>query len=368
VSKVSAYELRWARLADEPEIRALVGGVGMPGAVSVRFAREPDYFLGTTIMGDQCEVLVARHQPDGQLVGMGCRAEGRACINGRKAPLGYIGQIRVAHGHRGAWLVQQGAQWFREAGEPGLLYFGVIATDNPKARGVLTGARLPAGVHVRRMCGITTLGIMLRGRSATQAPGINVEPASRDTIPEVIDFWEKNGSKRQFFPAYQLTDFTEGARMRGLLPEDLMIARRRGRIVGVMAAWDQASFKQDIVEGYGPVLQRLRPIYNAGARLLGFSGLTPPGQAIPLAFAACVCVADDDIGVMRALLETCSHHALRRGKAFLMLGLADQDPLLTAARERAHISYHSDLFAACWAREPLAALDGRIPYIEIATL
>jgi hypothetical protein len=24
----------------------------MPGAVSVRFAREPDYFLGATIMGD----------------------------------------------------------------------------------------------------------------------------------------------------------------------------------------------------------------------------------------------------------------------------------------------------------------------------
>ena len=48
---------------DEPEIRALVGSVVMPGTVSVRFEREPDYFLGTTVQGDPCDVLVARHRP-----------------------------------------------------------------------------------------------------------------------------------------------------------------------------------------------------------------------------------------------------------------------------------------------------------------
>ena len=68
----------------------------MPGAVAVRFAREPDYFLGTTIMGDPCDVLVARHQPDGRLAGIACRAERRAYLNGQESPLGYIGQIRVA--------------------------------------------------------------------------------------------------------------------------------------------------------------------------------------------------------------------------------------------------------------------------------
>ena len=45
------FELRQATMEDDADIRALIGSVSMPGAVSIRFSREPDYFLGTTIMG-----------------------------------------------------------------------------------------------------------------------------------------------------------------------------------------------------------------------------------------------------------------------------------------------------------------------------
>jgi hypothetical protein len=135
-----------------------------------------------------------------------------------------------------------------------------------------------------------------------------------------------------------------------------------------MAAWDQAAYKQDIVEAYGPPLRRLWPICDAAARLLGFSPLTEPGQAIPLAFAACICIADDDAAVMQALLAACARHARDRGKAFLMLGLADHDPLLRAVRGNLRITYHSDLYAAAWSRGVVEQLDERVPYIEIATL
>ena len=73
-----------------------------------------------------------------------------------------------------------------------------------------------------------------------------------------------------------------------------MVARRGKKIVGVMAVWDQAAYKQDIVDAYSPTLRRLRPVYNLVARLLGAHPLTPPGQAIQLAFAACICIANDD--------------------------------------------------------------------------
>jgi hypothetical protein len=62
MSSETTFDLRWATPDDEPDIRALVGSVPMPGAVAVRFAREPDYFLGAAIMGDPCDVLVARHR------------------------------------------------------------------------------------------------------------------------------------------------------------------------------------------------------------------------------------------------------------------------------------------------------------------
>jgi hypothetical protein len=361
-------DLRWALPQDEPDIRALIGAVAMPGTVSVRFAREPNYQLGTTIMGDPCDVLIARRGSDGQLAAMGCRSERQAYVNGIETTLGYIGQIRVAEGFRGTWLIQRGAQWFNERGAPTMPYFGVIASDNPRARALLTGGRLPAGVHVRRMCGMTTYAIALRRGRARSVRGLQLLSGSDADLAEIVEFLNHHGRRRQFFPAYRLGDFVGGERMRGLVPEDIMIARRNGAIAGVMAVWDQAEYKQDVVDAYAPSLQQLRPAYDLAARLLGFAPLTPPGSAIPLAFAACVCIANDDLEIMRVLLTASKARAYARGKAFLMLGLAKNDPLLAAARRTMHVTYHSDLYAACWSAEQLSALDERIPYVEIATL
>lgn len=360
-------EFRWASEDDEPQIRALVGSVPMPGAVSIRFAREPNYFLGASIMGDSCEVLIAR-EPGGPLAAMGCRAESRAYINGQESQLGYIGQIRVADGYRGLWLIQRGAEWFREASNAGLVYFGVIASDNPRARKLLTADRLPGGIHVRRMTGITTMAFILRRQRIPQSRAIEVLQGSGTQLKEILGFLTRHGPAKQFFPAYDLEDFVGGTRMRGLRPSDLMLARRSGQLVGVMAVWDQSAYKQDVVEAYGPGLRRLRPIYDLAGRLLGFPPLPRPGDAMPLAFAACICVPEEDPNVIEALLSACADHAFRQGKAYLMLGLADNDPLLAACRRRLHVTYHSDLFAASWSAEALAALDARIPYIEIAAL
>jgi hypothetical protein len=184
----------------------------------------------------------------------------------------------------------------------------------------------------------------------------------------VVSFLRRCGPRRQLFPAYSLEDLTGGATTRGLAPEHIMVARRGEAVIGVMAAWDQAAFKQDIVDEYGPMLRRLRPFYDLAARALGARPLTPPGEAIPLAFAACTCVADDDPAVMRGLLAACARSARERGKAFLMLGLADDDPLLAVARPWLHVTYRSDLFAFSWSADPAQVLDGRVPYVEIATL
>lgn len=364
----SAFDIYWAGREDESDIRALIGSVVMPGAVSVRFAREPDYFLGASIMGDRCDVLVARHRPDRRLAAIGCRAERPAFVNGRQGRVGYIGQIRVAEGFRGTWLVQQGAQRFREAGGRDLLYFGVIASENPRARKLLTGARLPGGVHIRRLCGITTYAIALRHQRQPRVQGIRIGAGSTERLGAIVDFLRRHGARRQLFPAYTEEDFFSRARLRGLSPQDIIVASRDGAICGVMAVWNQAAYKQDVVDSYSPTLRRIRPFYDVGARLLGFAPLTAPGQAIPLSFAACVCVANDDLEVMRALLRVSEEHARQSGKAFLMLGLADKDPLLAAASTMIHLTYRSDLYAAAWSPEPLKQLDDRVPYIEIATL
>ena len=71
------------------------------------------------------------------------------------------------------------------------------------------------------------------------------------------------------------------------------------------------------------------------------------------------------------LVAACARHAYDRGKAFLMLGLADDDPLLTVVGRLPHITYRSDLYLLGWpvgSPSGPAAASGRVPFIEIATL
>jgi hypothetical protein len=302
------------------------------------------------------------------VAGVLCRAEHPAFVNGIETRIGYIGQIRVADGFRGRWLLHRSMALFRDASPPGMLYMGVIARENPRARGALLERRPPGGLRSVRVGGITTCAILLRPRPAARAKGLEVATAAETGLPVVVAFLRHEGARRQLYPAYTEVDFTGGRTLRGLGPGDVTVVLRGGEVVGVMASWYQASFKQDIVDGYGSALRRMRPAYDLAARLIGARSLTPPGSAIPLSFAACTCVADDDPEVMRLLLAATTARARAQGKAFLMLGLADEDPLLRVGRRWLHVTYRSDLYALSWDDDPAARLDGRTPYIEIGTL
>jgi hypothetical protein len=263
----------------------------------------------------------------------------------------------------------RGLPLFREMGPPDLLYMGVIARENPRARALLLERRPPGGLHAARLSGLTSLALLLRPRRPVRLPGVTVDGGSADRLPEIVAFLRREGARRQLFPAHRLSDFTDGRTMRGLEPEDLAVARTDGRVVGVMGTWDQSAYKQEVVDAYGPTLGRLRPAYDLVARLLGGRPLPGVGERIPVAFGAPVCVEGDDTGVFRALLSRTMARARERGLGLLMLGFADADPLLAEARRVLHVTYHSDLYVLSWATDaPAAGLDGRLPYCEIATL
>lgn len=378
------FEFMVAGPADEPEIRRLVGATPMPGSVAIRFEREPDYFLGCPIMGDPCDVLIARHVPDGELAGMLCRAERPAFVNGRETRIGYIGQIRAAPRFAGRWLLQRGLPLFRRQSPPGMLYFGVMARENPRARGAFFGPRRAGGFATTRMAGWTTCALVLRAADGAQkgspsrspggplgaaGSGLTIHRGSAGTIEEIVGFLRRIGSTRQLYPAYRVDDFLGGERTRGLALDDLLVARRARAVAGVIGMWDQSRYKQDVVASLGPALERIGSGYDVGARLIGARPLPRPGQMIQAGFVSFVAVEGDDPAVLRALLREARALAWRRGMTYLTIGLADRDPLLAAVRRSLAITYRSDLFVLSWdPAGPAARLDARVPYIEIATL
>lgn len=167
---------------------------------------------------------------------------------------------------------------------------------------------------------------------------------------------------------YHARDFESEATL-GFDAKHLLVARRDGQIVGTLGLWDVSGHKQTVVRGYRGALRWTRPLLNAGLRIAGARPLPVPGEQLRSIYASFVCTAPGHEDVYPALLETAYRRAASTQAGFLIVGAAEGDPLLEAARAYPHLSYRSTLYTVHWTdaqRQP--SLDARPPAVEFATL
>ena len=368
------FEHRLAQPADEADIRRLLATNPMPGHITLNYLREPDYFLGCGTLGPVCQILTTRHRPDGALVVIMSRSCCPLFVNGREQEVGYYSQLRIDKRFQGRWL-QLAPQWHRwlhrlhaEGSVQG--YLASIVEGNAKAVGLLVDHPRPGYPAIRPFCRLWTLAIIVRRPLAVTNDEIQVCRATAGELPEIIQFLRQHGSKKQFFPGYTEEDFCGSPRTSGFHIEDFLLARRGGKLVGVIGLWDQSCCRQIVLQRYSWPLSSLRRPFNLGLRLLGARPLPPPGQELRMAYASFTCIENNDAPVFSLLLRHVHNLAAQRGYAYLMVGLAESDSLLVPARKFLHLAYKSILYTICWddAAGWHSGLDNRIPYIEVAAL
>jgi hypothetical protein len=198
-----------------------------------------------------------------------------------------------------------------------------------------------------------------------------VRPATHADLDTLLEFLERVGPARQFFPRYRASDFfQQQGTFRDLSPPDLLLAFRGGRVVGTLGGWDQHRFRQTVVNGYDGPMRWMRPVYNGWARLRGRPRLPSPGEHLRYMVAALPVVENDDRDVFAALLEALLARSSNRDCDYLLLGLHETDALLPLVKKRGTTSYVTRLYHACWedGEELRSRLDGRPSYLELGCL
>jgi hypothetical protein len=363
--------LEMATAADDAGLRRLMAGNPMEGSIRIAFEREPSYFHAVAVQGRFHQVIVGRDLDTGDLVGVGTRTVKPAFVNGERRSVGYLSDLRLLPGYRGHTLVARGYRLLRELHRDGRaqLYYTVIAAENRLALGTIASGR--AGLPAYRDLGtFLSPAVNLIGRKPPVEVGVEIVRGEPGRLGEIVDCLNEHGRAKQFAPAYAVADFGPGGWLRDFRVEDFYVALRGGRVVGTIAPWDQGGFKQTRVVGYRGPLRWLRPLYNAGAPVLGLPRFPRPGGCLGSFYAGFIAIEGNAPRIFRALLRRLYNDAVGAGHAYFLVGLHERDPLTSALGDYRCSPYRGRLF--CVHFEDGAAayrdLDGRIPHMELATL
>ncbi len=369
---MSDFVFEPASLADDQALRRLVASEPVPGAITVSYTREPDYFAGCGTMGPFSQVFVGRHRPTGAVGAVACRAVRRLFVNGEAREIGYLGQLRVASAFQGRALLRQGFRALEPLINDGRVpgYVTTIIEQNRQAMALLVDRPRPGLPRYREVARLETLVFAARALRRAPPEGCTLETAATANLGAIVGFLNREGRRRQFALVHDVADFAPGSpATRDLALEDLFVARRGAAIVGVLGLWDQSSYKQSVVRGYAGALGRWRHAVNLMAPLAGWPRLPAPGARVRHAYASFAAIENDDAEVFSWLLRLALARARQRGQDHVLLGLDDRDPLIQAARRLRPVVYASRVYTVSWDDGAFhASLDRRPTRLEVATL
>ncbi len=365
----SRFALGPARAEDDEAIRELLRDLPMEGPIRLTFEREPAARLAAEIEGERNATVLARERGSGRVVGMGSRTVRWVWIDGEPARVGYLAQLRrrreLTGGRRllvGGYAACEAARRKDEAPYD----VTCILAGNRAARRLLERGLRGLPVY-RRLAELRTLILPVRRRAAPP----DVERAGEELLPEIARNLQENLRRYQFAPLWTEDDLRSPARTRGLAPEDFFVVRDGVRVVGSIALWDQRSFKQVVVHGYSPPLDRWRPWDNLGLTLGRRPRLPAAGTPLRLAYLSHLAVDGDDPQTAVALVRAARREAAGRGLDYLVTCLAAANPMLAAVRRcfpcRELASW---LYLTHYGNAPpaLEELGRRCPHLEAATL
>jgi len=358
--------VRIANSEDEPLIRKCLRDNPMPGAISVSFETEPNFFNAVSVQGKENQVIVGKTAQE-NLIGFGVRAIKPVYVNGAPQDVGYFSNLRINENFRKQLFLFRGFQFLKELDEDNRVpfYLTTIIDDNVEAKKVLekNGPNMP---------NYTNFGLfhtyLITPKKKSKSTS-DIVRGGNVSLEKILEFMNSEGSKKQFYPEYLLEDFDNGF-LRGLNQEDFYVDIQNGEIRGVVASWDQLSFKQTRISSYNALLKAFRPVLNVASSFFKLPFLPSEGELLNSFYASFPTVKDNDPEIFEGLLKAISEDENTHNYSCFSLGLHSSDPLSPIVDKIASMRYDSRLYVVSFDKEDnnIENLKGEIPYLELGTL
>jgi len=317
------------------------------------------------------DVVVCRDQERGKIVGFGACALRQLFVNSVPQTVGYLFGLRTRQEymrkfpllHKGYAMIPKLHREQRVS-----FYLTTILEENLSAQRLLEKRR--AAMPAYLPYGSYTVYTLFQRKKAG-APNIRpwtFRQARSDDSHRLVNFLSEHGRALQFFPVLQEQDL-QSRTLPGLhLEHFYLLVDERDDILAAGALWDQAAYKQYVLQGYGGLFKMLAPVSRLFP-LIGFPALPAPQSTLRFFTLSFWAVKHREPEIFRRFLRAISH--VGRAYPFFLVGLHNRNPLGRIVERHPHIRYASRLYVVSWDAEPQISgmLDNqRIPYLECGLL
>jgi hypothetical protein len=352
----NSWELTIATPEDAPGIQRVFDDGDFKGGISVKFNRAPDPYLSFQNDGEHIVLPVVKDAVTKEILGLGGCLIRKAYVNGNLQNTGYLTGLKILQNYQRKinCIIPAYKLLAEETAIYSPYYYTTILESNETAIKLLEKRRkhMPPYIYIGKY---TVFCYGTGGK--TSSKGYTFKQGHTDAIAVFY---------KEHLPKYNLSPKDEW--LYGLKSDDFYYLQSPGgEILAACALWNQQSYKQYIMSGYGGIYKALS---HMPIGLLGYPALPKAGAAANYASIAALIVKDEDPVAARLFLKLVLGEAAAYD--FVMLGLFENHPLLDTIQKSRHIKYRSRLYAVDYsgdARERLAhGLDGRAIMLEVGLL
>ncbi len=302
--------------------------------LSICFDRRPNIFMIPELTSEHVEC--AGFFKGTELLGFAMLAYQNVYVNGLPRTVMYYGNVHVKkEGRRKGFFYKTSDIFLRETYKNSTMGYAVVMKKNEAAERFIgkRKSEYPNFPASKKISDLKVMNIMIsfRKKESLEYP---VRRATWMDIDSIVSLIEKEHTKRLFAPVMDKTTFLNNLKRRpDFGVSNYYVAEKGGKIVGVCAAWDTGTFKQNVIVRYGRRLKMIKILHSILAHLFELPPMPEEGEAIKSVTALEFAAEGRNPDILEALLLKIYNDYRSRKYNTLIIGSCAGDPLLNATKK-----------------------------------
>jgi hypothetical protein len=356
MSGQNSWELTIAAPEDAQGLQRVFEDGDFKGGISVKFNRAPNPYQSFQNDGEHIVLPIVKDTATQEILGLGGCVIRKEHVNGNLQNTGYLTGLKILQSHQQKinCIIPAYKLLAKETAKHRPYYYTTILESNKAAVKMLEKRRknMPSYIYIGKY---TVFCFGTGGKASSE--GYTFMQGHTAAIAEFY---------KEHLPKYNLSPKDEW--LYGLKSEDFYYLQSpAGEILAVCALWNQQSYKQYIITGYGGIY---RPLSRMPIEWFGYPILPKAGAPANYASIAAFIVKDENPVFARLFLKLVL--AAAAAYDFVMLGLFHNHPLFSTVSKLRHIKYMSRLYSVDYTRDKSeqlsCGLDNRPVMLEVGLL